>query len=248
MFTCCSNFKLHRPRKISSQPCEKKRLAAHNAVLPVGAFDTDRSQYALNCIFLQVMKTQFLLLFLGLQIHSYAQQTGDCDTTRYRIMLYDAMVEIEIKTAGEWRAFSLLDSTGGQFTWSCEEAELNQTGSKELVIRWSHAVYGTGGGTTTGGIQIWDLDKGVRILDEVVACSEENFGRGQGKSYFVHCQKEVIIQNGVIAIAPKACGVERSEMENPPDPTLNNPITSLRPGNYVFEHGRLIRQGSFSQP
>ncbi len=186
-----------------------------------------------------------IIIILISQIDSYAQSTEQdncCDTTRYEVksnILY--FPELKIKIDEEWKTFDLLDERAMRFDYKCEEIELNGKGSKELVIRWSNAIYGTGGGLTTKGIQIWDLDNGTRLLNEIISCSDENFGRHENPSYFIECQKQIHIKDRTIIVYDKNCKTEWSNTEEVPDPTLNCELTKLK-GEYTFVDDKLKRK------
>lgn len=193
------------------------------------------------------MKNLFLLILLSSTIASFAQATekSTCvDTARYHInMVASAYPELEIKINGDWKIFPLIDERLERFDYECAEINFNGTGSMELLIRWSNAVYGSGGGSTIKRIQIWNLDNGTRILQEITSCSIENFGRGQDNPYYnVECRKDIEIQENTIIVHKKKCDSGGSATEDLPDPTLNCPLTTLEAETYLFENGQLIKK------
>ena len=187
-----------------------------------------------------------VIIILISQIRSYGQSTeqDNCfDTTRYEVKSnISYFPELRIKIDEEWKTFDLIDERAMRFDYKCEEIELNEKGSKELVIRWSNAIYGTGGGLTTKGIQIWDLDSATRLLNKIISCSDENFGRHGNPSYFVECQKQIQIRGRTIIVYEKNCTTEWSDTEEVPDPTLNCELTKLEEGEYTFVDDKLKKK------
>ena len=186
------------------------------------------------------------IIILLSQISSFAQSTekDNCfDTTRYEVKAnISYFPELRIKINGEWKTFELIDERAQRFDYKCEVVQLNGKGSKELVIRWCNAIYGTGGGLTTKGIQIWDLDSGTRLLNEIISCSDENFGRHGNPSYFVECQKQIEFINQTVKIYKRTCSTEWSDIKDVPDPTLNCTLTTYDEGEYVFVNGELKKK------
>ena len=190
------------------------------------------------------MKEIFIIIFtLFSLIEFYAQskKNDNCfDINRYEIKSnISYFPELKIKINGEWKTFELIDERAEQFDYECKEIELNKKGSKELVIRWSNGVYGTGGGTTTKGIQIWNLDSGTRILNEIISCSDEKFGRNESSSYYTECQKRIQIDNQIIKVFVKECKSEWSNTDEIPDPNSICRLTELKNGEYFFVNDKL---------
>ena len=193
------------------------------------------------------MKEIFIIIiFLFSQIEFYAQskEKDNCfDIARYEIKSnISYFPELKIKMNGEWKTFELIDERAERFVYEYEEIQLNGKGSKELVIRWSNAVYGSGGGSTTKGIQIWDLDSGTRLLNEIVSCADQNFGRHGASSYIVECQKQIQIEGRTIIVYEKNCKTEWSNTEEVSDPTLNCELTKLEEGEYTIVNDKLKRK------
>ncbi|MCH8534495.1 MAG: hypothetical protein LAT51_05440 [Flavobacteriaceae bacterium] len=187
-----------------------------------------------------------IIIFLFSHIEFYAQskEKDNCfDYTRYEVKSnISYFPELKIKIKGEWKTFELIDERAERFDFECEEIQLNGKGSKELVIRWSNAVYGSGGGYTAKGIQIWDLDSGTRLLNEIVSCSDESFGKQLSSSYFVECQKQIQIEGRTIIVFEKNCKTEWSNTEEVSDPTLNCELTRLEEGEYTIVNDNLKRK------
>lgn len=164
------------------------------------------------------------------------------DTTRYEINSNTSnFPELKIKIDEEWKTFELIDEIAERFDYECEQVQLNGKDSKELVIRWSNAIYGSGGGSTIKGIQIWDLDNGTRLLNEITSCSDESFGRHGAPSYLVECQKQIQIEGQTLIVHEKKCDTEWSNTDYVSDPTENYELTTLEEGEYVFE-GDVLRK------
>lgn len=187
----------------------------------------------------------FIIILIS-QIGIYAQSTEKViclDTTKYEVnSTISNFPELRIKIDGKWKTFDLIDEIAERFDFECEEVELNGNNSKMLVIRWSNAIYGTGGGSTTKGLQIWNLESGTRLFNEIVSCSDESFGRHGATSYFVECQKQIQIENGTIIIYPKDCKNEWSSNDEVSDPTLNCKLTTLEQGKYVLVDDELKKK------
>lgn len=185
------------------------------------------------------MKGVFVfIIILFSEIGIYAQSTEKIicfNTNTYEINSnISNFPELRIKIDGKWKTFELIDEKAERFDFECEEIELEKNSSKMLVIRWSNTIYGTGGGSMTKGLQIWNLDSGKRLFNEIVSCSDESFGRHGASSYFVECQKQIQIEDGTIVIYPKDCKTEWSSSEENSDPTLNCELTTFEQGKYVF--------------
>lgn len=188
------------------------------------------------------MKAVLLLAGLFVSMISHAQESA-CESSAYRIHSSSSLFpQLEIKVDGVWKFFPLTDEHPENFHFECREAELSGSGSAELVIIWSNAVYGSGGGTIVEGIQIWDLDAGKRLFNEITSCSDENFGRGGSEGYFSICKKQIVVSQSEIKINEKICHTEWSENEIAPDPIINCPLTALNEGVYFFRNGELIRK------
>jgi len=180
-------------------------------------------------------------LFSLIEFYAQSEENENCsDIDRYEIKSnISYFPELNIKMNGEWKTFELIDERAELFDYESEELELNGKGSKELIIRWSNSVYGTGGGRTTKGIQIWNLDSGTRILNEITSCSDENFGRNEVSSYYIECQKRIQIDNQIIKVFVKECKSERSNTDNIPDLNSICRLTELKNGEYFFINDKL---------
>lgn len=184
-----------------------------------------------------------LILFSPIDLLAQSLGTNNCfNADRYKFREDILYPEIEIKVRGKWETFRLLDEIADLFQYECEEIELNGYGSKELVIRWSNALYGSGGGTTTKGVQIWDLDSGIRLLNEIVSCSEEIFPRDGASYYFVECKKQIELINQTIKIYKKVCETQGEHNNDIPEPTSNCKLTIYDEGEYVFVNEKLEKK------
>ncbi len=179
-----------------------------------------------------------LVLLTFLKVHAQTESyfcTPPEDSSLYRIAI-DWEANIEIKMNGEWKSFSVFDDNDiDHFGLDCERIELNHSGQQELVLHWERRYYGSGGGTVVRNIQIWDLDNGQRLLDEITYCSDESFGR-HGDSYFVYCQTPISPEEGGIRVNEKSCKTERSENGAGSDPTENCKLSGLSAGLYHYEN------------
>ena len=186
------------------------------------------------------------MIILLLQIYCYAQlpDTDNCSlNSRYKIEYNNGNYpEIKIEMKGEWKNFEILDERALDFNYICLEVELDGEDSKELVIEWSNAIYGSGGGSTIKGIQIWDLNNGIKLLNEVVSCSIESFGRFDNKPYLIECEKVIEILDHKIIVNQKHCKISRTDVDNVPDPALNCQLTALEEGRYFFANGELKKK------
>ena len=186
-----------------------------------------------------------IIAFVFFSIDSIAQESdkSSCsDTSRYRLNINsDSYSELEIKVRGEWKTFQLPEDFFSFSHYECQEIELNGTGSKELVLRWETSTRGTDYGSNIGGIQIWNLDNGTKLLDEINYCSEECMGKSE-PSYFIACQKKIQIIDNAIIVHRKSCNAEWSEVDNVPDPTSYCSLSTLEEGTYYFENGNLKKK------
>lgn len=181
-----------------------------------------------------------LIMFSPIDLFAQSLGTNNCfNADRYKFREDILYPEIEIKIRGQWETFRLLDEIADLFQYKCEEIELNGYGSKELVIRWSNSLYGSGGGTTTKGVQIWDLDSGIRLLNEIVSCSEESFPRDGASYYFMECKKQIEFINQTIKIYKKVCEIEGAHSKDIQKPTSNCKLTIYDEGEYVFVNEKL---------
>jgi len=197
---------------------------------------------------LTIEMKEFLIVTISLltQLGSYGQSvdTVVCsDTTQYEVFTNDAdFPALRVYIEHEWKTFILIEELADQFSYDDEQIQLNGTGSCELVIRWRNSMYGSGGGSVIEGVQIWDLDNGINIFNEIVSCSDESFGRHESPSYLIECQKKIEITNNTLIISEKSCDIEWSETEDIPDPTENCELTAYDAGTYVFRNGKLELQ------
>lgn len=208
-----------------------------------------RGQYQLSFIFAYltgiIMRTLLSIIMITfIQITSNGQnfKASSCvDSSKYRLDGKLPYAELEIKINNNWKSFRFIEETLGRFNCTCAQVELNDSGSKELVVKWSNARYGSGGGSTKQGIQIWNLDNGTRFLKEITSCSEENFGRHEAKGYLVVCNKEIELIEKRLRVHEKKCKTKWSEAEDVPDPVSYNScsLTTLNKGIYLFKNGAL---------
>lgn len=188
-----------------------------------------------------------IVAILFFSIDSIAQKPDKLlcsDTTKYRLNFDSESYssELGIKIKEEWKTFQLPEYLFEDSHYECQEIELSGSGSKELILRWETSMYGTGYGSNIGGIQIWNLDNGTKLLDEITYCSVECLGKSEEPPYFVECQKKIEIIDSKIRVRRKSCMTKWSEADNVPDPTSNCSLSTLDEGTYYFENGNLKKK------
>jgi hypothetical protein len=192
------------------------------------------------------VKNQLLLIFLlfSTSILFAQEHINQCIDSSKFVLTGDGYdyPELSIKIDDEWRSFPLFEEITDQFGCNCQLVQLNQIGSKELIIRYINSSYGSGGGSSSEGIQIWNLDSGIILLDELTACSEESFGKHGGASYHITSQKRIEIQNETIIINAQEFITEWNNADY--NPTLSDEckLIQLEPGMYNFAGNKLERQ------
>ena len=153
---------------------------------------------------------RFLLLFLFLSVRFLATAqdppTLSNDISRY-ILYADGMYpELQALVKGKWRAYTLFDfEPNGDFSFEIKDVDLGENGSLELMIIWEDRLYGSGGGMVTKGLQIWDLEIGKRVFNEVILVMEEAFGKQDVNPYIISCQIDVEVIEGNLDISTEHC-------------------------------------------
>ncbi len=144
-------------------------------------------------------------------------------------------------TNGNKNHFQILqEPTGLDYDISCEEVNLDNEGSDELVIFWENRVYGSGGGSTTGGVQIYNLDSGTRIFNELTFCSIESFHRPPSSpAYTMTCRIDIKITDMQIFIGRKRYEANWIESLNYQNGWEDDCISSLEQGVYSFSNDTL---------
>lgn len=175
---------------------------------------------------------------------SFAQVTNQpscVDTTKYRLAPKesDTYGEIQIKVDGKWASFSIMDETPDMFEYRCEEVELNGSGSKELVLFWKNATYGSGGGFAFKGIKIWNLDNGIVLFNEIYSCSEESFGRHGSERFLIEYRKNIEVSELSITVNEEEFLSEGSESDLS-SLGENCVLTDLKAGVYTLQNGKLV--------
>ena len=161
----------------------------------------------------------------------------EIETPKYRLHDIDGAVraELEINVEGTWKRFGIIDGRINSFKFEYLERELNGAGSKELVLKWKHSNYGSGGGNDTWGIQVWDIDTATRLLNEITYCAEQSFGRGGATAYIKSVKKEITIRGGHILVAE----YEYPDQSNVSSPPLPYEVSRLKAGKYSLKGGML---------
>lgn len=182
------------------------------------------------------------VLFCQNETISIDLNNGTCgDTSKFYINTEGTYAEINIKVKDDWRAFLIMNETIGNFKYDCDLIDLYGGSSKELVINWSNANYGSGGGTTIKGIQIWDLEFGQKILGELVYCSEEVFGKEDIEASFSYCKKPLKIKKQVIKVSETICNEEWGTRDATSEESFCCKVSSLQKGSYSIKNGAIIK-------
>jgi hypothetical protein len=181
--------------------------------------------------FLKILPLVVLLTSCYCQLKT--EKTFYCDqieTTRYRIDTKGAACAIiDININGQWKSYDIISEPLGTFEFSVQEKELNNIGSKELILRWVNSEYGSGGGTVKKGLQLWDLDSATLLFDEIIFCSMESFGRGNGNAFINVCEKKIEIINKTIMIEDQIC-----ELDVQNDINLDCELSKINTGQYTL--------------
>lgn len=198
------------------------------------------------------MRNNFILIFTLLLIQSCSSQSklkpdstdisNNLENKKFRVIDDSVFPYIEIKTNGKWQDFRIIENPAGSFECEYFVTKINGLDSKALILNWSNAVYGSGGGTQTKGLEIWNLDNATKLLDEIVFCSEESFGRNGRKYYLITCQKEIKIENKNINVYKLKCETEQNKDDKIEILKDNCDLSTIKPDIYIFSNGQLKRK------
>ena len=167
---------------------------------------------------------------------SKSEIKNSIETSKFRIDTKGAeFAEIEIRINQNWQIFSIIEEPLGSFEFECQEVEMNGIGSKELILKWSNSVYGSGGGTVTKGLQIWNLDNATKLLNEITYCSEESFGR-DGNPYININEKKFEIKKSNIKVYKEKLVIENYNVMNLSDYCK---LSNIKSGTYKLKNGML---------
>ncbi|PCJ84044.1 MAG: hypothetical protein COA57_09950 [Flavobacteriales bacterium] len=100
-----------------------------------------------------------------------------------------------------------------------DTAQLDNQGNPEIVIRWRHdETYAGGkdGGRHTVGIQVWNIDSAICLLDIVISeyfHQDINDGSEDYKPIYCECDRPIIFKNGLLYIEKPSCD-KKCEVNN----------------------------------
>lgn len=124
------------------------------------------------------------------------------------------------------------DMKGEEMKFECELRQLNDRGPKELILKWSIAIYGSGGGMNYAGLSIWDLEADSLLFKANTYCSEESFGRHGGERFLHSCEIPIeFLENGIKINKRECQGFELETLEDLQDYCL---LKDLKPGIISF--------------
>ena len=167
----------------------------------------------LALIEMKLKKNVLFIFVLFFSILSYAQplhgiRNCEMDSSRFYIDSDGIYLVLKILIDSNWTDNYIVDEAFDYFELNCELIDFNGIGSDELVLNWKTSTYGTGGGSIFGGVQIWNLDNGVKIFDELNYHLQENFGRGEAIPWLISCEKKINITTNQIVVDTMTCKEE----------------------------------------
>lgn len=181
------------------------------------------------------MKLNISLFFLGtiLSFTALKAQEACADSSSFYIYHGEYMPQLVIIHNGKASYHSLQeDMKGEEMKFECELRQLNDRGPKELILKWSIAIYGSGGGMNYAGLSIWDLEADSLLFKANTYCSEESFGRHGGERFLHSCEIPIeFLENGIKINKRECQGFELETLEDLQDYCL---LKDLKPGIISF--------------
>jgi len=133
-----------------------------------------------------------------------------------------------LSRSGHWTLLRLPFSDA----WvTIEEYNLDERGSREIIVRGEIRDYGSRCGTASRELLVFDVYKRpVLIMDLVYRCYEACFGGADGKGYVKGMGRKIRFGKGGISITRVGGG--RADCS----------LTPVEAGRYVYAHGRVWRR------
>lgn len=140
-------------------------------------------------------------------------------------------IMLEFWEKGEWRSYKFLEGPL-DLSAECSLKDLVGNETKELIIRWSRKVFGSGGGYKQEGIQIWSLDSIRRLFKTTYHCEQTAFGRRThlGKNYpgyKIDSSQKISFGQGYIFVEPL-----KVYRRGPVESDLECSLDFIDPGTY----------------
>ena len=180
-----------------------------------------------------------------LTAQSLTKDKNDCIDSCNYCNLYNIIIDnhlpyIELKNENQKHFQISQEPAGHDFDIKCDEINLDNKGSDELLIFWKNSAYGSGGGSSYGGIQIYNLDSGKRIFNEITFFSLESFHRPPtSPASYISCKIDVNITEMQISIGHKRFEARWIDSLNYQNGWETEYISKLNKGVYFFSNDTL---------
>lgn len=109
-----------------------------------------------------------------------------------------------------WLQILLSEKYNSDKELKIEEFDIDEKGSKELIIYWDYLGKIENVNVMLKGIQIWNIDEQVCYLDEFTTAFEERYMKTTESHYYAGCERKIKLENGLLNISAFDCDIDLS--------------------------------------